>query len=305
MQPGKSDVRPPVSQAGDGARLPGVKTAAMRVELCRKDIPDAELLDDLRAVATRLKVRRLSMSVYADHGKFCGDTYQNRFGGWTRAVKLAGLQPGRLVAVGVNAMANDIAEVARELKSTKLNVRQYKKLGRFSWKTICRRFGSWQAATEAAGILPGKFIPQNKQVVLENLRDLWLTLGRQPRLEDLSLPLSRCRLASYRTHFGSFNKAMMALDQFLNPGQKPGLPVSEPRSQIRRKTSRPIGPKLRYEILRRDNFRCCACGRSPVTHAGTSLQIDHKIPWSDGGESVPENLQTLCERCNSGKSDLA
>jgi 5-methylcytosine-specific restriction endonuclease McrA len=62
--------------------------------------------------------------------------------------------------------------------------------------------------------------------------------------------------------------------------------------------------RLRYMILRRDNFRCVACGRSPATHPGTNLQIDHIIPWRAGGETEEKNLQTLCEMCNGGKSDL-
>jgi 5-methylcytosine-specific restriction endonuclease McrA len=34
------------------------------------------------------------------------------------------------------------------------------------------------------------------------------------------------------------------------------------------------------------------------------LVIDHKVPWSLGGETVMENLQALCTQCNGGKSDL-
>jgi len=34
------------------------------------------------------------------------------------------------------------------------------------------------------------------------------------------------------------------------------------------------------------------------------LHIDHVTPWSKGGETEMDNLQTLCEPCNLGKSDL-
>ncbi|WP_343324290.1 HNH endonuclease signature motif containing protein [Streptococcus sp. Marseille-P8640] len=34
------------------------------------------------------------------------------------------------------------------------------------------------------------------------------------------------------------------------------------------------------------------------------LHVDHIIPWSKGGETVLGNLQTLCSKCNLGKSDL-
>jgi 5-methylcytosine-specific restriction endonuclease McrA len=61
---------------------------------------------------------------------------------------------------------------------------------------------------------------------------------------------------------------------------------------------------LRYEVLQRDGFRCVMCGRSPGKEAGVMLHVDHIRPWSAGGETVKENLQTLCERCNLGKGAL-
>ncbi len=67
--------------------------------------------------------------------------------------------------------------------------------------------------------------------------------------------------------------------------------------------SRAISDKLRYTILKRDNFKCCACGASPAKDPSVELHIDHIIPWSKGGETTLENLQTLCSRCNIGKSN--
>jgi 5-methylcytosine-specific restriction endonuclease McrA len=34
------------------------------------------------------------------------------------------------------------------------------------------------------------------------------------------------------------------------------------------------------------------------------LHVDHIKAWANGGETVLENLQTLCSKCNLGKSDL-
>lgn len=67
--------------------------------------------------------------------------------------------------------------------------------------------------------------------------------------------------------------------------------------------SRKISDKLRYQVLKRDNFRCCACGASPAKDSSVELHIDHIVPWSKGGETIIENLQTLCSKCNLGKSD--
>jgi hypothetical protein len=62
-----------------------------------------------------------------------------------------------------------------------------------------------------------------------------------------------------------------------------------------------VSDSLRYDILRRDNFTCVICGAS--AREGARLHVDHIIPIAKGGKSVPENLRTLCERCNIGKSD--
>ena len=74
-----------------------------------------------------------------------------------------------------------------------------------------------------------------------------------------------------------------------------------PKKQHR--TSRQIGAGLRYQVLKRDNYKCCICGASPAKDPSIELHIDHIIPWSKGGETVIDNLQTLCSRCNLGKSD--
>ena len=62
-----------------------------------------------------------------------------------------------------------------------------------------------------------------------------------------------------------------------------------------------VSDSLRYNIFSRDRFRCVLCGAS--ASQGARLHIDHIIPISKGGKSTPENLRTLCERCNIGKSN--
>lgn len=61
--------------------------------------------------------------------------------------------------------------------------------------------------------------------------------------------------------------------------------------------------RLRYAVLKRDNFKCKLCGASPATNPTVELQVDHIIPWSKGGKTTIDNLQTLCSWCNLGKFD--
>lgn len=62
-----------------------------------------------------------------------------------------------------------------------------------------------------------------------------------------------------------------------------------------------MSDSLRYDILKRDGFRCVLCGRSAAD--GAKLHVDHIKPIAKGGKTVKSNLRTLCEHCNWGKSD--
>lgn len=62
-----------------------------------------------------------------------------------------------------------------------------------------------------------------------------------------------------------------------------------------------IKPSLRFEIMKRDNYRCQMCGISAKD--GATLEIDHITPVAKGGSNDTDNLQVLCRDCNAGKSD--
>jgi hypothetical protein len=60
---------------------------------------------------------------------------------------------------------------------------------------------------------------------------------------------------------------------------------------------------LRYDILKRDGFRCQICGRKISDDPDLILHVDHIIPISKGGLTIWNNLRTLCQDCNLGKSN--
>ena len=63
-----------------------------------------------------------------------------------------------------------------------------------------------------------------------------------------------------------------------------------------------MSQRMRYQILVRDGGHCQLCGRG-YEH-GVVLQVDHIIPVSKGGKTVPSNLRVLCSECNLGKGAL-
>lgn len=60
---------------------------------------------------------------------------------------------------------------------------------------------------------------------------------------------------------------------------------------------------LRTWVKQRDNHTCQnpECGVSVAAEPHLLLEVDHIMPVSKGGLSIPENLQTLCWRCNRAK----
>ena len=70
--------------------------------------------------------------------------------------------------------------------------------------------------------------------------------------------------------------------------------------EFRRKEERQkMTPGLRYEVMKRDGFKCVLCGR--CVQDGIKLHVDHVIPISKGGKTEMNNLRTLCQECNLGK----
>jgi len=60
-----------------------------------------------------------------------------------------------------------------------------------------------------------------------------------------------------------------------------------------------VSKRIRYEVLRRDNFACRYCGgKAP----DVALTVDHVVPVALGGSDDPSNLVTACGPCNSGKT---
>jgi len=84
---------------------------------------------------------------------------------------------------------------------------------------------------------------------------------------------------------------------------RPRLPQKKHQPKPIPKVKRRVPPGLRYQILKRDGFKCVLCGRSPATVFGLELHVDHIIPHSQGGTNAPANLRTTCSECNLGKHD--
>lgn len=201
--------------------------------------------------------------------------------------------------------------VAQALGRETVTLAEYTQNGRGHGSTIQRRFGSWFKALDHAGLQPSRSpIGITDESLFENIRMIWVKLGRQPSYSEVKTPLSKYSAGTYENRFGSWSSALQLFVEWVNSDEssEPKMLAEQkiltpPLAANRRRTRREISERMRFRILVRDGFTCKACGASPLKSLGTELHVDHVTPWSKGGETIEENLETKCSRCNFGKGN--
>lgn len=190
-----------------------------------------------------------------------------------------------------------------KMQGKKLTFRSYGTLGKYSASTISVRFGSWNDALRKAGIDPGQEKNVTIEALFDNLKRVWIAKGRQPVYRDLSAAPSQYTASIYNDRFGGWRKALEEFVASVEQEQNDLFieEVEVKKSRGTKRTKRDPSLKLKYFVMKRDRFSCVACGRSPATTLGLVLEIDHHLAWSNGGETIAENLRTLCFGCNRGK----
>lgn len=204
----------------------------------------------------------------------------------------------------------DLKKTSQKLNQDFVTRAQQDELGEFDSSNMARRLGGWAKAHELAGLS----LARNQKVkvcdeeLFQNLEEVWVKLGHQPKQSDMFPPLSKYSVGAYKGHFGTW---MRGLEIFVSNVDKEEDFSSESSIEklkiepsTKHKTKREINWRLRFVVMKRDNFKCKNCGRSPATDQNIVLHVDHVKAWANGGETVLENLQTLCSVCNIGKSNL-
>jgi hypothetical protein len=205
----------------------------------------------------------------------------------------------------------DLKNTATKLNQDFVTHQQQNEFGKFDASNIADRFGGWAKAHERAGLNLArhqKSIRLNDDELFQNLEEVWTKLGHQPIQADMFPPLSKYSAGVYKKHFSTWMKGLEKFVISINNEEDISTESSIGNLQVepstKHKTKREINWRLRFIVMRRDNFKCKNCGRSPATDPSIILHVDHIKAWAKGGETILENLQTLCSICNIGKSDL-
>ena len=261
-----------------------------------------------------LSMKSLSKDIYNEHGRFSAATMQNRFGSWNNAIEKSGLEIRHKINIAENELIEDIKRVAQQCSIEPLTASQYNQLGKFNSATYTKKYGSWNNALSKAGLQITAYKQKlTEEELFNNMALVWANIGRQPKQKDFHPPMSTISCDVYVRRYGSWRSALEAFviaassDSLIFESEKPQEPARLEASSeniIRHSTDRNPSWRLRFLVMRKDNFSCCFCGASPAKNPSINLHIDHIVPWSKGGETLLTNLQTLCEQCNIGKSNL-
>lgn len=297
----------------------------------RKQISDIEIINDLRIVANNPGKKSLKIREYCKENgaKFNYQTAKKRFGNWENVMEKAGPDTEKSIhgieygetSLREELIIEDLIKVSKNLDNPKFTIAEYNKYGRFGSATIIKRFGGWNKSKIKAGLEIGRNYNTTIDEYMQNILTLWTHYGRQPKYAEVVKPLSKYVISFYENKFGTWRKALEAFIDYVNEEQtdtknksdknelvqlreKPGLKKQEKIEVNIKRTPRQINLRLRWKILKRDNFSCNKCGNSPAKDPNIELHVDHIIPWSKGGETVIENLETLCSKWNLGKSNL-
>lgn len=289
------------------------------------NVSSKELLDDLTRVAKQINRPTVTSAEYRNFGKYGSKALVKRFGqSWLDVLSAAGLSATRSrLNIPTDEMLEDIRRVASSLNKQTLTQQEYENHGgKFSCSTICKKFdGSWFKAIESVGLERSRPYGVSEEEYFQNLEEIWIKLGRQPFYREIEKPFSKFSSGAYERRFGSWRKALEAFVTYMNAEEgesNPIEPITEAatlapsvirtpsleKSSFVHKTKRQVSDRLRFRVFYRDGMTCQICGKSRAKYHDLEIVVDHKLAWAKGGETVFENLQTLCRPCNGGKGDL-
>lgn len=190
--------------------------------------------------------------------------------------------------------------------------------------------GSWSAALAA---LRERLREQGKELrsrtraiwsdeeMFAEMGRIWTQKGHRPSKDEWNAASPNISYNAYRQRFRGWQNACLRFIEHQMHGSPPRdaatLSAAAVANAERKPLNQPIASSSRREeadrrdpsqalinkVWKRDNFRCRRCGKSPATHFGVVLEVDHRVPWVRAGKTTFDNLQTLCSSCNRSKRD--
>lgn len=273
-----------------GSRFVGPLTTERMKAQPGRALSNAEILAQIRAISARLGKAALAGADIVANSEITQAQLWRRFGSVSAALKQAGVeQVGHGRRHTEDEVFENLLKVWTHYGRTPTVSEMDRSPSTVGKNTYIKRYGGWRKALKA--FVERANSEADGDPALEPEQDPARTPDRADPTESPTTgadDTSRLRPA----------------------GQISTRPRATRRVQanVKPEDRRDISIGLRFKVFQRDQFRCRLCGQSPATDLGCILHVDHIKPFSPlgkglGGKTTFENLQTLCSRCNVGKSN--
>jgi hypothetical protein len=154
-------------------------------------------------------------------------------------------------------LLDDLKRVAATAPNGIVTMQEYRRAGKHAAITFQKRFGSWRNAVKAAGFEAGyKSDTVSDEDLLDNLRDCWMKLGRQPRRSEMKPPASKYTHHPYIRRFGTWLDALKTFCDSVDDMGEEAAPIANLVTASR--GSREPSLRLRFMVMRRDNSVVCS-----------------------------------------------
>ena len=284
------------------------------------------IIEEIIRVDNIVRKEILTKKEFLKHSRVGDNTILRKFGSWKNALEMSGIGEKYSGTSTISnhknqyskkftddEILNTLKNISKNIGNNCITVNDFRKSKTpFGYETILKRFGSFRKAVELAELETsnhGKRYTDDE--CFENLLNVWTFYKRQPEYREMGKYPSVVGGKAYVGRWGSWIKSLEAFIKKLQNNDTI-IPINNEKNiinyeiTVHKKSNEdkrdiPIG--LRFNVLKRDNYKCKICGGSPAIDNNIQLQVDHIYPFSKGGKTMLENLQTLCKDCNLGKSN--
>jgi hypothetical protein len=203
--------------------------------------------------------------------------------------------------VTTSTNSDSLAELVAELGRIELDTTYYaltltaSSEGEVQWGTQTQFVGS--------GSKPMWEMRAASPVIPDHMRDLWNGIGQKSIVVNSKRALMLLMRAGgngvvaeplFKEWFGRLLQPVECVPTRLGEGVRSRATATP--AQLQHAPSR----SMRMEALKRDEFRCRACGQRPSEDVNVILHVHHVRPFGQGGLTEMHNLLTLCQTCHTG-----
>ena len=157
-------------------------------EKYRRNVSEDEMIADLKRVASQLGKDSVTKKEYDKNGKYYSETMRRKIGSWFKILSKAGLYKTRNLGLTDEDLVGDLIRVSQKLKKDSITTVEYEQHGEYSKSVFQYHFGTWFKALEKAGLKKTRNLDITDEEYFENLEEVWIKLGKQPKYNDMQKP---------------------------------------------------------------------------------------------------------------------